>query len=61
MMHGAIESSTPAVHNTFTQAFNDTLCIQNEVYTKMAQKGWYPTQQVEQQKVENVKQKFCNQ
>lgn len=34
MMHGAIESSTPDVHCAFTQAFNDTLCMQNEIYKK---------------------------
>ena len=60
MMHGAIESSTPDVHNAFTQVFNDTLCIQNEVYAKMAQKGWYPAQQAEQQKIDAAKQKFSN-
>ena len=58
MMHGAIESSTPDVHSTFTQAFNETLSMQNEIYAKMSQKGWYPTQQAEQQKIDAVKQKF---
>ncbi len=58
MMHGAIESSTPDVHSTFTQAFNDTLCMQNKIYSKMSEKGWYPTQQTDQQKINAVKQKF---
>ena len=61
MMHGAIESSTPDVHSTFTQAFNETLSMQNEIYAKMSQKGWYPTQQAEQQKIDAVKQKFSGQ
>lgn len=61
MMHGAIESSTADVHSAFTQVFNDTLCQQNEIYAKMSQKGWYPMQQVEQQKIDATKQKFCNQ
>lgn len=59
MMHGAIESSTPDVHNTFTQVFNDTLCMQNEIYKKMSEKGWYPMQQAEQQKIDAAKQKFA--
>lgn len=58
MMHGAIESSTPAVHGKFKQAFDETLCMQNEIYAKMSQKGWYPTQQAEQQKVDQAKQKY---
>lgn len=58
MMHGAIESSTPDVHSTFTQTFNDTLCMQNKIYSKMSEKGWYPTQQTDQQKINAVKQKF---
>ena len=40
LMHGAIESSTPAVHSAFTSAFSETLALQNEVYNKMAAKGW---------------------
>lgn len=61
MMHGAIESSTQNVHSVFTQVFNDTLCMQNKIYEKMTEKGWYPTQQAEQQKIDAVKQKFSNQ
>ena len=61
MMHGAIESSTKRVHDTFTNAFNSTLCMQNEIYTKMTEKGWYPTQQVEQQKIDTLKQKYSQQ
>ena len=59
-MHGAIESSTPNVNSAFKQALNETLCIQNEIYSKMAQKGWYPTTQAEQQKVQQAKQKYAN-
>ena len=60
MMHGAIESSTPDVHSAFTQSFNETLSMQNEIYMKMSQKGWYPMQQVEQEKINAAKQKFSN-
>ena len=60
MMHGAVESSTQNVHGAFVQAFNDTLCMQNEIYAKMAQKGWYPAQQAEQQQINGVKTKYAN-
>ena len=57
-MHGAMESSTPDVHSTFTKMFNEALQLQNEVYHKMAEAGWYPSTQVEQQKIDNVKSKY---
>lgn len=57
-MHGAIESASPDVHNAFKQVFNDTLCMQNEIYAKMSAKGWYPSSSAEQQKIEAAKQKF---
>lgn len=59
MLHGSIESATPNVHTAFAQSLNDTLCMQNEIYNKMAQKGWYPAQSAEQQKIEAAKQKFA--
>lgn len=58
MMHGTIESSTPDVHNAFSQSLNDCICMQNEIYTKMTEKGWYPMQQAEQQKIDAAKQKY---
>ena len=59
-MHGAVESATPAVHEAFKAAFNDTLAMQNEVYNKMAEKGWYPTTPAEQKQINAVKQKFSS-
>lgn len=57
-MHGTIESGTQEVHDAFDKALNQSLCIQDELYQKMASKGWYPTQPVEQQKIDQVRQKF---
>lgn len=61
MMHGAIESSTPAVHSAFTQSFNDALSLQNQIYAKMSAKGWYPAEQAQQNEISKVKQKYMNQ
>lgn len=57
-MHGTIESGTVNVRNAFNSALNDTMCMQDDIYQKMSSKGWYPTEQAEQQKIQNVKQKF---
>lgn len=59
-MHGSIESSTANVRQAFTTALNDSLCMQNAIYTQMSNRGWYQTQQAPEQQKQQVKQKFCN-
>ena len=58
-MHGTIESSTQNVHQTFDQALNDSLCMQDDIYKKMSAKGWYTMEQAEQEKIQKVKNKFA--
>lgn len=60
-LHGTIESSTDNVHQTFNSALNNALTMQDTIYDKMAAKGWYPTEQAEQNKVASVKMKFGSQ
>ena len=57
-MHGVIESGTTNVHQAFSGALNDTICMQDSIYKQMSQKGWYSDSQVQQQKIDQVKQKF---
>ncbi len=59
-LHGTIESSTMNVHSAFDAALKDCLAMQDDLYKKMAAKGWYPSEQAEQQKLQQVKQKFAN-
>ncbi|MDO4865013.1 MAG: spore coat protein [Clostridia bacterium] len=60
-MHGTIESGTQNVQQAFDSALNDSLCMQSDIYAKMASKGWYPTQQAEQQQIDQVRQKYSGQ
>ena len=60
-LHGTIESSTDTVHQVFNTALNTALTMQDNVYDQMAAKGWYPTEQAEQNKITSVKMKFENQ
>ena len=60
-MHGAIESTTTEVHETFKNALNTSLNIQNKIYNLMAEKGWYQTENAEQQKITAAEQKYSNQ
>ena len=59
-LHGTIESTTANVHTAFKSALNTSLDIQNKLYNLMAEKGWYKTEQVEQTKIDTVKQKFTS-
>ena len=58
-MHGTIESETADVHCTFDNALNDTLKMQNDIFSQMSQKGWYQMQQAPQQQIDRVKQQFA--
>ena len=57
-MHGAIESSTPNVKDTFSCAFDDALSMGGSIYQQMTAKGLYQTDTAPQQKVQQTKQKF---
>ncbi len=60
-LHGTIESATPNVHQAFDQVLNDTLCMQNDIYSKMSGKGWYPATTAQNEQIEQTRQKFANQ
>lgn len=60
MMHGTIESSTPNINSTFKCELDNCLTMQNQIYAKMSQKGWYPAQNVEQSKITQAKQQYSN-
>jgi len=59
-MHGTVEASTSNVHGAFNTALSDSLSMQETIYQKMSSKGWYPSEQAEQQKIQKLKQKFSN-
>ncbi len=47
------------LQQAFDSALSDSLCMQGDIYQKMASKGWYPTQQADQQQISQVKQKYA--
>ena len=58
-LHGSLESSTAEVHAAFEDALKTSIVIQNKLYNLMAEKGWYQTDTAEQQKINTLKQKYC--
>lgn len=57
-MHGAIESSTKNVHESFKGALNDTLTMQNDLYTLMSNENMYSVSNVSESKITKTKTKF---
>lgn len=57
-MHGAIEASDAQVFSLFSSALHQSLQLQNQIYTKMKEKGWYAPEMAQQDKVQQLKQKF---
>lgn len=57
-LHGTIESNTSNVECAFKKALDESLTIQDDIYKKMAAKGWYPTEKAEQQKIDKVKEQY---
>lgn len=57
-LHGTIESSTPEVHSLFESSLKDILTMQNEIYKKMEENGFYQVTQVEKTKIMETKSKF---
>lgn len=60
-LHGTIESSTGNVHGAFSNALSEALQMQNEIYNKMSQKGWYQNKQVSGQQIQQTASKFAGQ
>ena len=56
-----MESSTFSVHQAFGQALTDSLGMQSNLYDKMAAKGWYPSEEVQQNKINEIKQQYRSQ
>ena len=58
-LHGVIESPTANVHKAFDQALQDSICMQDEIYKKMSEKGWYPSSQAKEQEILKVKNRYA--
>lgn len=59
-MHGTVEATTAETHQAFKEALNTSLDIQNKLYNLMSERGWYQTEQAEQNKINQLRQKFQN-
>ncbi len=60
LMHGSLEASTQEVRAAFNDSLNTVLGMQQQTYDKMQAKGWYPSEQVQQTKINEIKMQFAN-
>ena len=60
-MNGALESCTANVNEAFKSALSQSLGMQETIFAKMEERGWYTPDQAQQQKLNTVKQKFSAQ
>ena len=58
-LHGTVEAATPEVQQRFHTALSESLSMQSRIYSEMSGKGWYAPDCAEQQKVQQVRDKFC--
>jgi len=54
----ANECACPNLRSDIMNILNDEHQIQSEIFTEMQKRGWYPTEAAEQNKINQVKQKF---
>lgn len=54
------ESETVGVRNCLSSILAEEHTLQNELFTQMKSRGWYPTETAEQTKLDQAKQKFCS-
>ncbi len=58
-MHGAIESSTDNVRTAFSDSLGTSLSLQDQIYSKMQERGWYAPQQADSSQLSSLKMKFA--
>lgn len=54
----ANECATPALKSEFMNLLTEEHQIQHEIFTEMQKRGWYQTEQADQNKINQTKQKF---
>ena len=56
-MHGTLESPSDNVHRTFNEALNESLSMQDTLYEKMQEQGWYTVERANSSEIDSVRAK----
>ena len=57
--HGTLESSNKDVRKTIQKGLDTTLKLQEELYSKMEEYGWYQVPNIESKKIKSTLKKIC--
>ena len=57
--HGTLESSNKEVRKTIQKGLETTLKLQNELYSKMKEYGWYQVPNIEAKDINKTLKKLC--
>ena len=60
-VHGTLEASNKKVHDCLKNSLDDTMKLQEELYQKMTECGWYKIQKVEAKEIVKTLQKIDSQ
>ena len=55
---GSIESNDTVIVNTYKKVLSALLTMQHDIYKTMQEEGWYPVENVKEQAINKVKNKF---
>ena len=55
----ACEAATPEVRTCVMNILNEEHQLQQELFDEMHNRGWYPTECAEEQKLKQAKDQFC--
>lgn len=57
-VHGSLESSNKAVHNVLKHNLDEIIKMQDELYNKMTEYGWYVVKNIEAKQVKQSLKKL---
>lgn len=57
-VHGSLESSTKNVHNTLKSNLDETIKMQDDLYNKMTECGWYQISNIETKAIKQTLKKL---
>ncbi len=57
-VHGSLESSNEPVHKALRNGLDETLTLQDDLYNKMTEYGWYTIQNIEVKEINKTIKKL---
>ena len=59
-VHGSLESTNKPVHNILKNVLDETIKMQDDLYNKMTEYGWYTIKNIETKTIKQTLKKLQN-